>query len=124
MNLNDVFSQIESPVFAARLSVVSGFSRFYDALSTDETAKALGDLLLHMPNDAVILFTRLNDLLTKNREPDFAHPYDVAIAAYLFALARVDQNLTAIAAQKIIHTPRLWWAKRMAEKQQAMVGSG
>ena len=58
---------------------------------------------------------RLFDLLSRNNEPDYLHPYDAALTGYLYVLNAVDQKIALRLALGLSKNHQLWWTRRLAE---------
>lgn len=115
-SLHDLINVIESVKFDANMSVFSGFNSFHRAVGGDQTIQGLSQLLIDFPTASEQLSERLVSLLERDVQPEYEHPYDIAIASYLFALSASSNNVMTIeAAKKILATSNLIWAKRLAE---------
>lgn len=121
MNLEELFRKIEGSYFSANINVVSGFKVLLLALREDELLKELIGVLRESPENKQIVLERLASLLNKNDHPEYAHPYDAAITAYLYVLSQTDNLLTQQAIEHILQTPRLWWAAKLAKHLQETV---
>jgi hypothetical protein len=118
MSLAELFSAIESPQFGLKLTASSGFSVVKMVLGSDETVQQLIDELRVSPETSKHVYEHLLTLLADNDEPEFMHEHDEALTAYLFVLSKSNTELTSQAVDKAIHTPNLWWARRLAEELQ------
>lgn len=47
-------------------------------------------------------------------DPQYEHPYDIALVCYLWLVARFDFVLGKVAARIVLTTPNTWWAWRYA----------
>jgi hypothetical protein len=115
MNLSQLMEQIEGTWFSAYINAASGLSVVKMEFESNELLEKLTNELQHSPQNKQFVFQRLLDLLPQNDEPEYAHPHDVALAAYLEVLNRIDAGLTGKAIEHILQTPRLWWARRLAK---------
>jgi hypothetical protein len=115
MTLNDLLEQIESVHFAAQMNIFSGFRSFRRALVDHEYVNALMDYLRQHPHEIERVFQRFLDLLEKNDRPEFLHPYDPALACYLWVLGETSPRLVSLAVEQALRTPRLWWARKLAQ---------
>jgi hypothetical protein len=115
MNLAELLEQIEGRIFDAHLNTASGFGVLLMALERSEVLNELIAELRRQPQSKQIAFQHLTDLLKANDEPEYAHPYDAAIAGYLFALSCTDTKLTCEAIEAVLQTPQLWWSRRLAK---------
>jgi hypothetical protein len=116
-SLHDLMNTVESIEFDANMSVFSGFNSFLRALSKNETIIQLKQLLVESPIEHEILAHLIN-LLGEDVDPQFAHPKDVPIAAYLYVLS-FSKEFPLLAIEKVLQTPNLTWAKRLAETMMA-----
>jgi hypothetical protein len=118
MELQNILSFIESIEFATGYTPISNLNSLFNTLQTDTHILELISQL-QTPEAKAFFYHRLLQLLPANPHPEYAHPLDEAITAYLYALSQVDHDLTQQAAAAVLATPRLWWAKRMAQHLQA-----
>jgi hypothetical protein len=114
MELKPLLERIESVQFATQVDIASGFRVFQRALEKSEFAQSLARYVQEHPQSKQGVYRRLLELLEMNDQPDYAHPYDPALAGYLYVLNRSDPALADMAARRILQTPQLWWAKRLA----------
>jgi hypothetical protein len=110
-----LFEQIESAGFAAQVTIASGFRVFRRALADNPGIKALLQHLRETPAHRQVVYERLLGLLDANDQPAYLHPYDPALAWYLYVLSMTDYPLAAEAARQILQTPKLWWANKLAD---------
>lgn len=115
MSLINLFEQIESVRFSIQVDIASSFRIFQRALEENETTQMLIRYLQEHPEYIDNVFQRLLDLLDKNDKPEYAHPYDEALAGYLYVLRMVDPQVALRAANYLTQTPKLWWAKKLAD---------
>ena len=116
MELMPLLKQIESVQFAAQVDIASGFRVFQRALEKNEFVHSLLRYVQEHPQRQQKVYQRLLELLEMNDQPDYAHPYDPALTAYLYVLNAVDSALADSAAQRLLQTPQLWWAKKLASQ--------
>jgi len=115
MKLDTLLEEIESLNFTIRLSILSGFNSVLATLERDETIKQfIAELALSSENMHQV-FRRILELLSQNPQPEYAHPLDENITGLLYALQKVDAQLAQEAAEKVIETPNLFWARRLAK---------
>ena len=114
MSLSKLLERIESRWFSAYINAASGLSVVRMEFESNELLEKLTNALQHSPQNKRLVFQRLLELLPQNDEPEYAHPHDVALAAYLEVLSRVDAGLKGKAIEQILQTPQLWWARRLA----------
>jgi hypothetical protein len=116
MKLQELFDQIEALQFEVKLGVLSGFESFYSALVTDALVNQLIGEVENSFENKEILYHRFLDLLKANDQPDYAHPHDAALAAYLLALKSSEPGLGLAAALQAKTTAQLWWTRKLAEQ--------
>jgi hypothetical protein len=116
MSLQELFAEIEGVEFSAKLGVLSGFSSVKTVLHNDHTLKALMEALATSDENRRVVFQHVLKLLPENPHPDYAHPYDHALTGYLYVLSQTDSALTAQAIEHVLQTPKLFWARRLAQE--------
>jgi hypothetical protein len=116
MTLEEFFNEIESISFAVRYSVASGFRTVKNGLEIDEILRELIEVVQNSPEKRQQVLQRLQMLLKENPQPEYAHPKDEALVGYLYVLSQTDDILTLQAIENILQTPKLWWARRLAEE--------
>jgi hypothetical protein len=116
MTLTNLFKQIESARFASEINIASGFRVFWRALTENEITCLLVHHLRRHPEQVQEVYQRLLNLLGANDQPEYAHPYDPALASYLYALSVTDIELASLAARQVLKTPRLWWSVKLAKQ--------
>jgi hypothetical protein len=114
MRLRDLFTEIESTRYSVNYTVISGFRVFQNALDEDATLRKLIEHLKVEPSDQNKVVDRLRSLLRSPHEPDLQHPFDVALAAYLFVLSRTNYTAAYECAKVLAQEANLWWARRVA----------
>lgn len=108
-----MFDDFESADFAARLNVASDFRTFLIALRESSTVREHLRELDSMDR-CLEVYTRLKQLLEEDVDPEYLHPHDTPIAAYLYALSRREPEVAKAAVELVRDTDQLWWADRMA----------
>ncbi len=121
MMLKGYFEEIESVKFSAVMNAASGFRNFHNALAEDDTVRAIIFHMRQNPHDSSNVITRFLDLLDKNDNPEFAHPYDAALAGYLYILKDVSPQRALYVARHALKNQQLWWTKKLAEQVQRTV---
>jgi len=109
-----LFKHIESVDFTTDFTVISGFKVFQQALDKSDVLRQLINSLKAHPPRKKKMLERLICLLGSSNDPEQLHPYDIAIAVYLYALSKVDIILAFETARKLCEIPNLWWARRLA----------
>jgi hypothetical protein len=116
MNLPELFEEIESLRFAVGYGVVASFKVLKHFIRDDETLKQVIAALEESPDKQQAVYQRLNSLLPRNDQPEYAHPFDSAIMGYLYALNQAAPDLGQQAAELVFHTPKLHWAWWLAKE--------
>lgn len=114
MNLKSLFNSVESVDFATDFSVLSGFRIFQDALQDNEILQVFIGHLNRYPSQQNQVLDHVLSLAQKEADPNFQHPDDVALAAYLHILSKVNYALAYTAAESLAKMENLWWSKRIA----------
>ena len=109
----NLLKTIEASGYGMRLGLVSTPSRFIEAVSKEPRAQKIAELLDQTDAQEELL-VRLKTLLSAENDPRYAHPNDLAIAAYLYLLQKADPNAVLKLAKELVDTPTLWWARAMA----------
>jgi hypothetical protein len=112
--VESLFKTLESPEFAAIVNLASDWKTFARILGSEKSAQ---DLAGEMSDASVrgAVCARIFALVADHGEEGFEHPWDSALAAYLWLLAAKDEPLARSAAAKIAEAPRCWWARKAAE---------
>ena len=116
MSLESIFEELEGKQFAAEMRVIAGFKVLLGALEDDYLVQQLISLLSESDSAREYTISRISKLLSENDEPDYLHPFDGAIAGYLFALNAVDPKQAHQVSQVVLDTPQLWWSRRLANR--------
>jgi len=115
MTLTDLFRQIESPRFAVKISVCSGFSSVLMTLNESPLLGELDQVLRGSEEARAATYRQLGGLLWEVPDWTVAHPHDHAILAYLYSLDHTDRYWADRAISGILSTPNLFWARRLAK---------
>lgn len=116
MNLPTIFEQIEGIKFQANLAVASGVRLFQLGLQTHETIRLLVSELKAAPQDRMLVYEHVLELLKCDSNPGYLNRCDIPIAAYLYVLSCVDQELAHAAARAVLKADSLKWAIRIADQ--------
>jgi len=117
-SLHDLMSKIENIEFDARMNIFSGTRIFMSALQGNATIQQLTDELAKHPDARQEIFDHLLKLLDQNDDLNYAHPYDVALSTYLYALDQTDVALASEAAKILSQRKDLAWSRRLAHTIQ------
>ncbi len=113
MTIETLFSQIESPIFHARLGVVSTPRAFDSALFSITEVKELATLVNQFGKDE-LLFNRIGALLADPEDDvNFVHPHDMPIAVYLRILDVISSDFALVTAEQLAHRKNFWWTRAM-----------
>lgn len=111
-------NNLESEEFSARLGVASSLDTLQRALLMEPTFKTL----LAATEDTagqLAAFRRLISLAQTETDRRYLNPYDVAVAAHLFALYQHRSPYLRAAIQVVELEPDFWWAQKMAVRLAA-----
>jgi len=112
--LADTFREIESPRHDTFLNLASGLRIFKELLQESRAVSSLieyiGDNLAEKDN----VQERIQKLLLEENNLPYIHPQDSAIASYLFAVSRTDNNLASELAIYLLGIAHLWWTNLLA----------
>lgn len=115
--LKEYVHNIESPSFAARVNLASGFRIFRDMLANSPEVSDFIAFLRNNPDGITMLLEqRIPQLYTADYDPAFAHSQDTAIAAYLYVLSHFKDVLPQDLIQTLATDENLWWARKIAEQ--------
>jgi hypothetical protein len=109
-----LFEKLESDRFSATLNVVSGLKQFVRALSSAvEVQELLASVRSGM--DPGVVAERLDQVASRETDPAYENPWDVALAAYLHVLNQVDPKQAPICAERALNCPNCWWSTKLAD---------
>jgi len=115
MSVSAAMAEIESRNFSARMSVATDTGMFLKILEHDRTVNDLLEELGHI-GQARSLVHRVFALLTERVDVRFRNPHDVAIAVFLWALTRRQEEYGKIAAQTAEDLcVRYWWTPKITK---------
>lgn len=107
----EIFRQIESAQFAWELGLSGSRARAVEALIQLPQTKGLLVVLREDPDAAYDVANRFVALIQREIDPQYTHPADAAIAAYLRALDILNPALaSALAPMAAHHRENLWWS--------------
>jgi len=115
MSENDVYSEIESVEFAARLTIAGNVEIFLRAAARLQVTR---QLMLLSTTSADDIVGRIRELISQSVEGDYRHPGDVAVAIYLWVVASIHEPTAILLAKSIRDDTRecWWWAAKMSSK--------
>jgi hypothetical protein len=106
---------IEHPAFAARLGVVSTFARLERQLPKDPAVQLLLSAL-NSPPSVDQLVTHSLALLSLEHDHRFAHPHDLAVAIYIWALDLVAPGSPQPVVDIVLGLENTWWSRAIAQR--------
>lgn len=115
MTFKELINEVESSAFDIRFSVLSGLKILTLTLAHDETIRQLITHIHEKPEASKIVLQRLTALAQKDVPAEYAHPDDMAIAAYVYVLAQVNIETAQQATDIINNVHNLWWSRRLAQ---------
>ncbi len=109
-----LFEKLESDRFSATINVVSGLNQFVRDLSwSAEVQEVL--VGIQSSTDLLEIAERFDLVAARETDPTYENPWDVALAAYLLILARVDPKQAMLCAGRASIGSNGWWAKKIAK---------
>ncbi|MBI3825829.1 MAG: hypothetical protein HY294_07530 [Candidatus Rokubacteria bacterium] len=113
MSANEAMIEIESSVFAARMNLASDLWVFVRA-ARDE--RAVSDLLGHLRTRETLeeVFQRILELARTAPDVRYRHPFDTALAIYMWLVEQTDRAVAGVAAEAILGVPQTFWARQFA----------
>ena len=118
MSLLDLQNYIESVEYDAKMSVFSGFNSFLSAVQEEPIIHHLITILSEDDSARQAVFQHFLYLLPLNSDLGYAHPYDIALSSYLYALEQTDTALASEAAKAVVQRKDLSWSRRLAQTIQ------
>lgn len=116
--MNDFFSYVESIDFRTRVSALNNLASFARALDSSHIFIEARNIYLSSPQQSLeAIQSRINSHITplNASQMQFLHPYDAAIAAYLYLLYKVDPANAKTTASLVgsQNLSNIWWARHM-----------
>jgi hypothetical protein len=96
------------------MNVASGLKQFARGLSSAPEVQELV-ASARSRDDSLVIAERFNQVAARPANPDYENPWDVALAAYLLVLDRVDPPQAAVCAERALTSPHGWWSKKLAD---------
>lgn len=115
-SLSDILEKLESNDFNAEMSVFSGFNSFFSAIQRHPVVEALVTQVASSPEAENELAMHMMRLLQSNEDVEYAHPYDVTLACYLYALGHIKSRYFRIVSGEILTNYQLVWARKLVEQ--------
>jgi hypothetical protein len=109
-----VFREIESHDFAARLGFANDDAMLFDLAASESQVKSLTEALKQSPTNAISLLQRIIRLVQEEDDIRYRNSRDTAMAVYIAALSAANPALARLAAAEVLANPRLWWARKAA----------
>lgn len=115
MNFDELFEIIESPAFAAHLTVASDLKTFLRAARRQEAIESLTEDMTK--SGGMRLVERISEVRARSFDETLQNPCDVAVAIYLWLLSSIDKESSRNAATMFARAGgKWWWAKQMASE--------
>ena len=114
MNLQEAFGEIESPHFAANLSVVSDARNFFHGVAGDPVMR---DLYRQARESAEVreeILGRIYDLSAREIDLKYENPNDTPLAALLWLTCYAAPDFLPTAARITAQAPQCWYARKLA----------
>ncbi len=109
------FEKLESDRFSATLNVVSGLNQFVRALSSSGEVQGLL-ASVRSGDDLRAIAERFNQVASRETDPEYENPWDVALAAYLLVLEQVDPKQAVLCAERASSGSNGWWSRKIADR--------
>lgn len=119
--LRRVFRSIENNEFRVTLGLAGGFQVFLEILAENPASRELLMLLSNVDKRNATL-KRVAEIANRQIDLSYRNPYDITLAAYVWALWSWDTNLAEIAAGIVKEAPNTWWANLIAQQVIEKVG--
>lgn len=113
MPLLDNQKAVETLEFAARVTVHSGLTPLLETLSSQPEVVALVTEA-KTANGRRSVLARLATISEFAVDAGYANPADIAMTAYLLALAATDRTQAQAGAAAALRAPNCWWSRRLA----------
>jgi hypothetical protein len=111
--VDELFRTIESHDFSAIVNLASDFRTFLRILAAEKPVQDLAQQMRD-PGGCEAVSQRILALAKDQGEEGLEHPWDSALAAYLWILANHGTQRAKVVAATISETPRCWWAAKVA----------
>jgi hypothetical protein len=113
--IEELFKILESHEFSAMVNLASDFRTFIRILGAQSAVQSLCEEMRN-PDVRTAVHERALSLVQDEGEAGYEHPWDSALAAYLWLLCSTDAELATILAGKIAPSRGCWWARKMADE--------
>lgn len=110
------FNELESSSFYAQLNLASGWDVAQHILQENPSVRALSNACKEHRSFVARLWERIVFLADSPIDEKFSSPWDSAICAYLFVLARAAPMIAPAIAIRALRAPNLWWAAQLANR--------
>jgi len=116
MSLRDLIQEVESHEFSGKLNMASDFRLFLRLANREESVRSLVGTMRSSGDHTEEILGRINDLTHLSIDPRYEHPYDAALAVYLWALYFAGSELSFSAANLVDGAPQCWYSKKLARR--------
>jgi hypothetical protein len=116
-----LFADLEDYRTFGELGAVSGYKLFLRALSESQGLRRLQQEA-SSPEDVLAVFRRATEVVNAPCDPQYAHPSDLVVAAYMYFLRTAAPEFALDLARRIEQQEaQFWWAAKLAAqvKQEA-----
>lgn len=107
-----LFTKVESDSFLSKVGVISTLGAFLALLNREESIRFIKDLAKSDPKEFVKeIIKRIKKLITLKVDRKKLHPYDHAIATYLFVVSQISNEDIPVACRIVMRSKltNLWW---------------
>lgn len=104
---------IEGHELQFQAGYASGLRMFERIIKSQDIFKKLVRLAKNEDGAAQIL-ARIVDLVSRNSDQRYEHPYDTALGVYLLALGEARSECVEDAAEIVLFAKCLWWSAKIA----------
>lgn len=116
-SLGDLFRDIESHEFAVELGIASTRELYRELLASHPHVLELIEAMAARRQVGAEILERINSISAIEHDPNYANPYDAALAAYLWCLNShwvSSPEVARFAANQVLKVNDLWWSRALA----------
>lgn len=115
-HLEHIMQEIEGAEFRFVANLAGGIRAFKEIVREQKTFESLQEYVGSNADCGQEVLARIYTLASLETDPQYEHPYDTAMAAYLFALEITGSQYSAQAADVLTSVSTLWWAAKIADQ--------
>lgn len=116
MNWQEALSHIESPMFDAKLNMVSGTSAFLRAARKESAVQETLQAMRESGERREEILGRIHDLALQETDPRYENPNDTPLAILLWLTCYTEPDFARLAANLVKRSPRCWYAHKVAHQ--------